>query len=63
MEIKNTDLSLTKTGFIRIFEELKNKGLTIKEAFNKTTELCDQKGYNSPYSSLESFKVIIYRKK
>jgi len=63
MEIKNVDLSLTKKGFIRIFEELKSNGLTIRDSFNKTVELCELKGYNCPYSSFESFKVIIYRKK
>lgn len=61
MVISNNDLTLTREGFIKLFEALKKQGLTAKMAFDKVLEMCDEQGYRHRFSSFESFKESYYR--
>jgi len=63
VKIENSDLELTKKGFLKLFNDFKLLGSTNQDAYYKTLNFCQDKGYYCRYTSFESFKVnVLYGK-
>lgn len=64
IDLKETDIQVTKAGFIKIFEAHKNRNTSIQDAYYKAIDYCKANNISPLYTTFESFKTsALYKKK
>lgn len=60
INVKLSDLALTKKAFFSLFDSLRGAGHGIKGSYEKIDDYCNEYGYHNYYSSFQSFKTAYY---
>lgn len=62
MRLEKTDLQITKDAYFRLFAALRSEGMGVKRSYEQIENMCNETGYQSYYTSFESFKTAYYNR-